>query len=687
MRYCYTSHDCKSGICGLYSAVRHECQYHACNDKLWNGNEADVDCGRSCANKCEPGYHCTDSTDCAEGLTCRVHAEYRTLQRPAFCVLPNAGRTAQTYEPDSFTSTISMAVTVLGTAKFKFSTLAFTTAVRRLLNSAEGSVHIDALHDHDPVAASVRDPYANITWTRRLDQWSDEAGQLSNVSSQRQAAEEPVLTDVLTTYMDGVDVQFSVLAESWEHTLIAQRMGTLLQLRLNATGTGLPCFAGPDSRDADEGTALCAQRSQVVDLQTRGQSPQWPGQALTDLLAEEGFNHTSIALLRVPREEAGSPSTFFRPASIELYREPGYTASNDTYAYAGEPLPVTPIVLARDRHARQVVDVFPDTKIKVYLNAKEFRPTYNSKGTVVIAPNPTHVAGITDRLLRDGAAFFTRIYVTKPINGSRLFFRMIDNPYMAEVPEISSRTLVLIERPAVVYVPPPENLMDPFLVFMLFACTLGAVLFCVFRVLRWRRWCTTPEPYKRVAKPPPPPEPVAMEATSYQAHDEQKELDEQLQKEQEARQAEFAEALQKSRKQKNVPVPGTLSTLVPIPDTMRNSTSVAARSRLRPQPASAVVQPAQVLQTAAAIDMLDQMVCQRMGLPAANVSALDPAMLQQAGLPGSIESPTGPPRVVTALLPGDARDTQTNSSDSAPSLVQRQRDTESASESTVDSFV
>jgi len=65
---------CASGFtCGFdfcpqgYVCESNGCCVPHCGDGVWNGDEGDVDCGGSCAAKCQSGQHCWANFDCTSG--------------------------------------------------------------------------------------------------------------------------------------------------------------------------------------------------------------------------------------------------------------------------------------------------------------------------------------------------------------------------------------------------------------------------------------------------------------------------------------------------------------------------------------------------------------------------------------------------------------------------------------------
>ncbi|HPY19976.1 MAG TPA: hypothetical protein PLM08_19970, partial [Polyangiaceae bacterium] len=61
---CLEGDDCKSGVC---NATAKTCSAPACDDKVKNGSETDVDCGGSCPNGCAAGKACKENGDCKGG--------------------------------------------------------------------------------------------------------------------------------------------------------------------------------------------------------------------------------------------------------------------------------------------------------------------------------------------------------------------------------------------------------------------------------------------------------------------------------------------------------------------------------------------------------------------------------------------------------------------------------------------
>ena len=60
--------DCFADVCGSgFVCESNGCCVPHCGDGAWNGDEGDVDCGGSCAAKCQSGQHCWANFDCASG--------------------------------------------------------------------------------------------------------------------------------------------------------------------------------------------------------------------------------------------------------------------------------------------------------------------------------------------------------------------------------------------------------------------------------------------------------------------------------------------------------------------------------------------------------------------------------------------------------------------------------------------
>jgi Cellulose binding domain len=62
-KICTLGTDCQSGSC-----VAGKCQAVSCDDKMKNGSETDVDCGGSCATKCDVGKMCLVNADCSGNI-------------------------------------------------------------------------------------------------------------------------------------------------------------------------------------------------------------------------------------------------------------------------------------------------------------------------------------------------------------------------------------------------------------------------------------------------------------------------------------------------------------------------------------------------------------------------------------------------------------------------------------------
>jgi hypothetical protein len=59
---CTQPEDCAGNVC-----TAHECA-PSCTDKVKNGTESDVDCGRDCPNRCDNGLRCRGNVDCASAF-------------------------------------------------------------------------------------------------------------------------------------------------------------------------------------------------------------------------------------------------------------------------------------------------------------------------------------------------------------------------------------------------------------------------------------------------------------------------------------------------------------------------------------------------------------------------------------------------------------------------------------------
>jgi len=60
---CLLAADCIGNVC---NAVTKKCD-PTCNDGYQNGGETDVDCGGPCPVGCQVGWHCSTDADCAQG--------------------------------------------------------------------------------------------------------------------------------------------------------------------------------------------------------------------------------------------------------------------------------------------------------------------------------------------------------------------------------------------------------------------------------------------------------------------------------------------------------------------------------------------------------------------------------------------------------------------------------------------
>jgi hypothetical protein len=63
---CFGNQDCVAGN----DCAANKCIPHACNDTRKNGQESDIDCGGICAIKCALGKTCNAVLDCEDGLDC-----------------------------------------------------------------------------------------------------------------------------------------------------------------------------------------------------------------------------------------------------------------------------------------------------------------------------------------------------------------------------------------------------------------------------------------------------------------------------------------------------------------------------------------------------------------------------------------------------------------------------------------
>lgn len=59
---CSKAFDCESRVC-----ANQKCEASRCDDKVWSGDESDVDCGGSCP-PCGTARHCRSGDDCRSGL-------------------------------------------------------------------------------------------------------------------------------------------------------------------------------------------------------------------------------------------------------------------------------------------------------------------------------------------------------------------------------------------------------------------------------------------------------------------------------------------------------------------------------------------------------------------------------------------------------------------------------------------
>jgi hypothetical protein len=61
---CTGSDECASGVC---SKPAGRCAAPACDDKIWNGQETDLNCGGGACAGCAAGKHCNAGCDCVSG--------------------------------------------------------------------------------------------------------------------------------------------------------------------------------------------------------------------------------------------------------------------------------------------------------------------------------------------------------------------------------------------------------------------------------------------------------------------------------------------------------------------------------------------------------------------------------------------------------------------------------------------
>ncbi len=93
---CVASGDCASRRCEDDGSGELICQPAACDDRVLNGDEADVDCGGSCEARCGVDMRCEEALDCAEQVCRRDDDDEFRLCKPASCEdeVKNGGETA-----------------------------------------------------------------------------------------------------------------------------------------------------------------------------------------------------------------------------------------------------------------------------------------------------------------------------------------------------------------------------------------------------------------------------------------------------------------------------------------------------------------------------------------------------------------------------------------------------------------
>jgi hypothetical protein len=65
---CKLGGDCQSGVCGGTDGGTGTCTAPSCTDKVKNGTETDIDCGGTCATKCDNQKACKVAADCKSGV-------------------------------------------------------------------------------------------------------------------------------------------------------------------------------------------------------------------------------------------------------------------------------------------------------------------------------------------------------------------------------------------------------------------------------------------------------------------------------------------------------------------------------------------------------------------------------------------------------------------------------------------
>ena len=443
-----------------------------CGTPIAPSTQSDVDCGARVRKQCEQGYKCSSSEDCGAQMSC---VQYYGAVEGRYCNRITSLR----YPFPAYRSSVSAGVVLAGMGKWNFVPLALRSGLATLLNVPVPAVRIITLDD-------VNLPYPGDPYT---------AG--TRVSRGE---------DTMNMYVTGMNATFTVFSEQWEVLMLQERLTHLLDMRVNMTRGGSPCYAG--NATLRHGTETCpmplSQRTPRQHLDSSVDS-NLPGTNLIGLLAQLGPTPTSVSLLSSSPPTLGeldaSPSAFYRPHHLDFATELSYANTSDVaggeFWYTGEWFPQPPAVIIRDRHGRHITDVTTDTQITARMDPAEFPPKRDRESGEVVALNDVRVAGPVTAMYSGGISTFARIYVTAPVNTSSVYFVLENNQYASEVPWLASQPLLLVDRPQEVVIIPPPEVLHPVLVIFLVGCVMAAALFAMLRCCHLRMWCRVPVPEKR----------------------------------------------------------------------------------------------------------------------------------------------------------------------------------------------
>jgi hypothetical protein len=468
--FCYTGHDCVSGLCKNSSRGR-ECMPPQCTDGIFNGYESDKDCGGNCEYACPDGYRCTYNFEC---LSNRCLGNDK-LSNVRYCAAP---RLYDTQAYSMYTSVVLGGVDLVGLSKQRLSLFHVRFALGQLLDLPMVNIASDSVTDVQgpPVYGEQG---SNATWEARAD------GDTFNSID---------FTVVAARY------RFLLYVEPYEAELYRERAHFLgdayvdFDLRGEALNRGVQGHATLHQAGDEDGLqdrVLASSSSNV----TAGQPlPDGTGTRyfLTDLLAIQGMQCSQV--VRVDPGEISATSTTTRlyiPHHLVIERPLNRSATEPIYDAV--EFPVQPIVYVADRHNRRIREFRRQATIQARLDPTKYdasRPDQLGRYLQVFGDREVDLTYING-----GRAYFRDISISDPVpEGIRVQFVFLSSdPNFASlrIQPIESHEFVVesLYRPP--KVEPPRIPFPPALVVLFVVVTMGICVgvayFGVKRFVRFRQ--------------------------------------------------------------------------------------------------------------------------------------------------------------------------------------------------------